>query len=234
MSTKAILLKRNPDDAAKFRQMRALRPNDFAFYREASMCPAALKFEGTADYLLVTGGHGDFVGGGPTKFNDLSAAMARMWIRKLRGDYEAIILDTCFSSAFCPEFLGHLPMGGYIVCAHGSGEGWAMAFDSAHPNRTVGEALSTVIDNCDGMGLGFSSISLLCRLGTGLILYTANAGGTRTAGLATRTAYGMDHDTPAELAQLDAYLQKKWIVVHHMSNRDLKARLKQNLKMTVL
>ncbi|MCU0986067.1 MAG: hypothetical protein MUC89_14180 [Acetobacteraceae bacterium] len=234
MSSKAILLKRNPSDDAKHAALMALNPVQMVTYTATNAIPAAITVADTADYLLVTGGHGDFVASAPTKFNDLPVAMAKPWIASLKGDFHAIILDTCFSSAFAPSFLGHLEMGGYIVCAHGSGEGWAMGFDASDPNKTVGDALAGVVGSADGMGLGYSSISLLQRGDKGLRLLTANTGATRTAGLTAREGMGMDHDNAAELAQLDSYLGRFNILVQPIANAELQTRLRQALKMPVL
>lgn len=234
MSTKAILLKRNPKDDAKHTALMALNPVQLVGYSVTTAKPAAISVTGTADYLLVTGGHGDFVANAPTKFNDLPMAMAKPWIASLNGEFQAIVLDTCFSSGVAPSFLGNLPMGGYIVCAHGSGEGWAMGFDAGKPDTTVGEALAEIVGNADGMGLGYSSVSLLQRSSNGLFLYTANSGPSRTSGLSTRTDFGMDHDSATELDQLDSFLMRMNILVKPLSNAELQKRLKQALTMPVL
>ncbi len=233
MSTKAILLKRNGNDGAKYDALMKLNPVQMVTYTAPTTIPSALSVTGTADYLLVTGGHGDFIASEPTKFNDLPVAIAKSWIASLDGEFQAVVLDTCFSSAFAPFFLGHVPMGGHIVCAHGSGEGWAGGFDAGRTDDTVGDVLAEVVGNVDAMGLGFSSVSLLQRSDKGLVLYTANSGTTRTSGLSTRGDFGMDHDSATELAQLDSYLARRNILVRPISNSDLRTRLKQMLTLPV-
>src|SRR4051812_41473672 len=128
MSSKAIVLKRNDDDTAKCNALQALQPRVFVEYTGQSQLAGMITDFGTLDYLLVTGGHGDFRSGRPTKFNDADITSARKWIGTMNGSFRAIILDTCFSSALVAPFLRFVPNGGCVVCAHGTGEGWASAF----------------------------------------------------------------------------------------------------------
>jgi hypothetical protein len=192
-------------DAAKYTALMALNPLKMVTYTATNLIPPPIEVAETADYLLVTGGHGDFLASAPTKFDDLPVAMAKPWISSLKGEFEAIILDTCFSSAFAPSFVGHLPMGGHVVCAHGSGEGRAGGFDAGKPNETEGDVLAEVVGNMDGMGLGYSSISLLQRSSQGMRLYTANTGHARTSGLSARGNMGTTRpSSPSSTAILPA------------------------------
>ena len=127
-----------------------------------------------------------------------------------------------------------IPVGGAIVCAHGSGEGFTDALvNENNAGKTVGVALGGIVDGVTDIGLGFTSLSLYIRSQKGLKLYTTNGGTNRDAGLQTRGNFGMDHDSAEELGQLDRFLMGKLIAIEVVTPDALKAKLKENLKMTV-
>jgi hypothetical protein len=236
MSKKIVLLQRNKGDDAKANAIGAkLKPLWTCNYNENGVPPTPPQtVQGEIDYLLVTGGHGDFVSGQPAKLNGLAPASARKWAGALGAEFDAIVLDTCFSTSFIPAFLGNLRLGGCIVCAHGSGEGWTQGLlDLADKGKSVGEALSATVEGVDSMGLGYSSISLIVRGTSGLKLFTANAGSTRKSGLGTRSSFGMDHDSEKELDQLDRFLLGRNILVEQVDNGALKTKLERHLAMDI-
>src|SRR5262249_15162069 len=118
MSSKGIVLKRNDRDEEKLNALNALAPLVFVEYRGASQPAGMATNFGQLDYLLVTGGHGDFQNKQPTTFNDAEIPSTKTWIANSKGEIEAIILDTCFSSAVAASFLKFLTPDGCLVCAH--------------------------------------------------------------------------------------------------------------------
>lgn len=231
--SKSIVLKRNTGDDAKLAQMQALKPVTLLQYQFAAGLGGASLDLANVDYVLVTGGHGDFINKKPSKFNDADITNFRSWVGNLKGKAKAFILDTCFSSALCGEFLKFLPTGGAVVCAHGSGEGWAEGFTTANGTRTVGAILCDVVDNYGSL-VGASSISLLLNKPHGKVLFTTNSGTARRQTLDTKQMFGMDADTEIELKELDIYLRREGIMVTPIEAGQLKTLLGDNLKMTIL
>ncbi|MGH7107688.1 MAG: hypothetical protein ACREF0_05885 [Acetobacteraceae bacterium] len=241
MTTKGIVLKRNDKDQPKFDQLNALQPNKVITYANTLGLATAGGDFGSLDYLLVTGGHGDFQSGKPSKFNDATIDDAKKWIKSISGTFKAIILDTCFSSALAASFLPFLPNGGCIVCAHGTGEGWAGAFSTANGKKTVGTVLAAVVNGTSDLfgaispgSASYSSVSLAIRKPINQLLYTANAGPNRGKGIATRDGVGMEVDTEIELKEVDLYLRRDRIDVVAVSDSELVKLLTDNLTMTVV
>ncbi len=61
---------------------------------------------GEIDYLVMSGSHGNFVGGKPTRLNGLGADAAELLLAKLLSlNIQAwcIVLDCCFSAGFIPS-----------------------------------------------------------------------------------------------------------------------------------
>lgn len=234
MGNKIVVLQRNKGDDAKLQNIKKLlNPLKIVEYQANATIPPV---QGSnIDYVLFTGGHGNFIASQPTQLNGTTAANARKWLGESSGlEADAFILDTCFSSAFVPAFSGMIPVGGAIVCAHGSGEGFTDALLNANnAGKTVGVALGGIVDGVTEMGLGFTSLSLYVRSQKGLKLYTINGGENRDSGLQTRGNFGMDHDSADELGQLDRFLMGKLIAIEVVTPDALKAKLKENLKMTV-
>ena len=71
------------------------------------------------------------------------------------------------------------------------------------------------------------------RILKGIKHNTTNGGENRDSGLQTRGTFGMDHDSADELGQLDRFLMGKLIAIEVVTPDALKAKLKENLKMTV-
>lgn len=234
MSKKAVVLKRNSGDAAKVKQLKGISPIKWFEYTSASQMANDKTDFGAIDYLLVTGGHGDFANHKPTKFNDADIVSARSWIGNIKGTFKIILLDTCFSSALAGAFLKFIPDGGCIVCAHGTGEGWADGFNTANKDKTIGQVLEEVVANFDAITGSFSSISLAIKKPNNQLLYTANGGANRGVGLANRSDIGMEADTEIELKEVDMYLKRDGISVVEKSKDDLIALLKEHLKVSVV
>lgn len=234
MNSKVIVLKRNSGDEAKMKQLAALKPTQMLQYTSAQQLSTLMSNVGSASYLLVTGGHGDFKSGKPSKFNDADIPSTEQWVGTLNGPFDAIILDTCFSSALAGLFIPLLGTGGCLVCAHGTGEGWAGGFSAENGTRTVGAVLADVIDNFSSVIGACTSISLAIKTGNSQSLYTANAGNARSKGLKAREGIGMEVDTEAELLEVDKYLQASGITVIEKSDAELANMLKENLTMTIV
>jgi hypothetical protein len=236
MSKKVVVLQKNNGDTAKRKAIQdRLHPLQTIYYSENGPIPDfPANADGELDYLLFTGGHGNFKCGAPTQMNGLNTAAVRRWTASIDTEFGAIILDTCFSSSFIPVFAQHIPMGGAIVCAHGSGEGFTDALvNPDNAGKSVGEALTGVVDGISGLGLGFTSLSLYVRTAGGLKLVTSNGGKQRSDGLTTRSNYGMDSDGEGELSELDAFLFGKLIAVEVVSLDALKIKLIRHLPMRV-
>lgn len=234
MSKKAVVLKRNSGDAAKVTQLKGISPIKWFEYTSASQMANDKTDFGAIDYILVTGGHGDFVNNKPTKFNDADIGSARQWIGNIKGSFKIILLDTCFSSALAGAFMKFLPYGGCVVCAHGTGEGWASGFTAANKDKTIGAVLEEVVTNFESFIGSFSSISLAIKKPDNQLLYTANGGANRGVGLANRSGIGMEADTEIELKEVDMYLKRDGISVVEKPNDELIALLKEHLKITIV
>jgi hypothetical protein len=236
MSTKIVALQENDNDAAKiFAIQETLKPLRTIYYKEGATVADSIDGVGdSVDYLLFTGGHGDFVNAAPAKLNGLKPDAVKRWLAKVDTKFDAIILDTCFSSSFVPTFAGHLEMGGAIVCAHGSGEGFTDALlNPQNKGKSVGEALGTVTNGIGDLGLSFTSLSLYVRSGQGMKLYTTNAGQQRSDGLSTRQNFGMDADSAAELGQLDGFLIGKLVAIEPVTLDGLRVKLKNHITMAI-
>jgi hypothetical protein len=237
MSTKVVALQANDGDAAKIFDIQdVLKPLHTIYYKEGGPIPDFPKnVGGSVDYLLFTGGHGNFVNAAPTKMNGLNTDAVKKWANSVTAEFDAIILDTCFSSSFIPVFSPLLKMGGSIVCAHGSGEGFTTGLtDRANIGRSVGEALADIADNAiASFGLEYTSLSLYTRTMGGLRVYTTNAGSQRSNGLAMRNNMGMDADSAQELGELDRFLIGKLIAVEKVDLSGLKVKLTKQLDMVI-
>ncbi len=231
--SKSIVLKRNSGDGAKLAQMQALQPVAMVQYSNGDALGCQKNDLGAVDYVLATGGHGDFNGKKPTKSNDADIDNFKKWVGNLTCKSRAFILDTCFSSALSGKFLDYLPNGGVVVCAHGSGEGWAEGFSAANGTRTVGSVMSDIVDNYSAM-IGAPSIAVLLKKPSQKLLYTMNSGAVRGATVQTKAAFGMDGDTEVELKELDLYLRMEGINVTPTTPSDLKGMLAKTLDMTVM
>lgn len=236
MSNKVVVLKRNSGDQQKLNQLTAINPMKIVEYSNGATLGGFKNDFGKIDYLLVTGGHGDFQNRKPSSFNGADIDHARAWIKNLKGTSKAIILDTCFSSALAGMFIDLLPNGGCLVCAYGTGEGWAMGFSSANGTKTVGSILSTIVDNSSAFGGGMvSSIGVMIKKPTTYqTLYTSNAGASRGGNLQTRSAMGMEADTAIELKEVDLYLRRDNVNVTPTSDAQLKKLLNSSLTMKVV
>ena len=237
MSTKVVALQANDGDATKICAIQdVLKPLHTIYYKEGGPIPEFPgKLGSSLDYLLFTGGHGNFVNNAPSKLNGLNPAVVKTWVNTVNSEFDAIILDTCFSSSFIPTFSPLVAMGGAIVCAHGSGEGFTGSLvDPANAGKTVGAALADMADNAvSGLGLHFTSLSLFVRTMAGLKLYTTNAGTQRSDGLQARSNMDMDADSAKELGQLDRYLIGKLIAVETVTLDGLKVKLRNHLPMVI-
>lgn len=235
MSTKVVAFQRNPNDHARVNAIQTnLAPLATVYYNEHGPIAPFPNLKGQLDYLLFTGGHGNFRDAAPTQMNGLSVAAVREWAATIASEFDAIILDTCFSSSFIPIFSPHVRIGGAIVCAHGSGEGFTDALvNPANSGRSVGAALSGLADGISGLGLSFTSLSLYVRSARGLRLYTTNGGAQRSDGLAARGNYGMDADSADELGQLDRFLIGRLVAVEVVTLADLQVKLANHLDMVI-
>lgn len=239
MSSKVVVLKRNDGDNPKLQQLVGINPIKIIEYNNGTQLAGFKNDLGKVDYLLVTGGHGDFINRKPTKFNDADIISAKTWIKNLKGSFKAIILDTCFSCALAGMFTKFLPNGGCLVCAYGTGEGWTMGFSSANGAKTVGSILSTVVDGSASLGTAMgmtmvSSIGIMVKKPTTYqLLYTSNAGATRGDNLQTRGTFGMEADTEQELKEVDLYLRRDLVNVTPTDDATLKKLLNDNLTMSV-
>ncbi len=235
--SKSIVLKRNDNDDAKLQQMQSLQPKALLQYEYSSALGNAKLDLGNVDYVLATGGHGNFINRKPTKFNGADMDNFKKWIGNLKGTAKAFILDTCFSSALCPVFIKFVPVGGAVVCAHGSGEGWAGSFNTGNGTRTVGAILSGIIDSAVslfGADSGATSISLLLNKPHGKTLFTVNSGTARRSTLDKKKSFFMDTDEEIELKELDLYLRREGVMVTPVETDKLKTLLTENLKMTIM
>ncbi|MFC6486402.1 hypothetical protein [Nitratireductor sp. GCM10026969] len=205
MSSKAVVLKRNSGDDAKRRALLGIGPTPLIEFTASGKLSTDKKFVGSLDYLLLTGGHGNFVNSRPTQCNGTTVEDTNRWAFGVSGQFKAIILDTCFSSALLATFLPMVPYGGCVVCAHGSGEGWAEGFTAANGNKSVGEILCQSVKGMDELGL-VSNMAIAVRKPTNQLLYTMNGGAKRRPALDQRDMFGMDRDSEIELKQLDVYL----------------------------
>lgn len=233
MSSKAIVLKRNSNDAAKLKALQGLAPQFMVEYSSGGQLAAMTNNFGTLDYLLVTGGHGDFVNKKPSKFNDADIVSAKKWISNVKGTFKVIVLDTCFSSALAGSFLPFLTNGGSLVCAHGTAEGWADGFVTGNNTRTIGELLADVVDNFGGLG-SFASVSLAIKKPINQLLYTGNAGTDRKDGLNARANMDMEVDSELELKEVDIYLARDRIDVVATKPDALKKLLKETITTTIV
>jgi hypothetical protein len=240
MTSKVVVLKRNAGDDAKLQQLTAINPIKLIEYSNGAQLAGFKNDLGKIDYLLVTGGHGDFQNRKPSKFNDADIVSTRTWIKNLKGTFKAIILDTCFSCALAGMFTKFLPNGGCLVCAYGTGEGWTIGFSSANGANSVGSILSTVVDGSADLGSAMnmtmvSSIGVLIKKPTTYqLLYTSNAGATRGENLQSRTTFGMEADTEQELKEVDLYLRRDLVNVTPTDDATLKKLLNDSLTMTVV
>lgn len=231
--SKSIVLKRNNNDDAKYNQLKSLNPVRMLTYNNSANFGTSKMDLGNVDYVLFTGGHGNFMASRPTQFNDASIDDTRRWMKGVNGTAKAMILDTCFSSALCEDFIRFVPTGGAVVCAHGSGEGWAGAFNTDNGTKTVGEVLCGIVDASFEL-TGAPSIALMLNKPHQRNLFTCNSGATRGQTLAMKGMFGMDHDTAVELKELDIYLSHKGIMVTPMTRDQLKSYLKAVLPMKVM
>jgi hypothetical protein len=239
MTTKAVVLKRNPNDKAKQQQLAAIKPLLLVEYGGSGLLSNTAKDFGNLDYLLVTGGHGDFAVSQPTKFNDTTMDDAGKWVAASAGQFKAVILDTCFSSAMLPVIMPLVQPGGCVVCAHGTGEGWAMGFDKSNANKSVADVLGDIVDNATGMGLIPSiafTVKPTAEHQTAIqIVHTMNAGTQRKSGRATKLDYGMEADSEVELEQLDMYLFKSNFKIEEtQGGEQLKMLLGKKLTMSII
>lgn len=234
MSNKVVVLKRNHNDGAKWTALNGIMPSHFLEYTSRSQLASLRTDLGTRDYLLVTGGHGDFQNGKPSKFNDATIKDAMTWVKGIQGRFKAVILDTCFSAALAGAFLPLIPNGGCLVCAYGTGEGWADGFSVQNQSRTVGAVLGDVVTNFQSLTGSWSSIAVAIKKPTNQLLHTGNAGAGRKAGLQAREGIGMETDTEEELRQMDFYLARDRISVVEATPDALRTMLADNLAMMVV
>jgi len=237
MSRKMVLFQTNKGDEQKFKDItNKIRPEYFIRY-QANQQARVPRVEGTWDYLLATGGHGNFQFGKPTQLNGMRAKQARAWAIDVPSklSFRALVLDTCFSSAFIPDLVHMLELGGSIVCAHGSGEGWTEGLlNNARDGLTVGQALGMTIDGTVDLGLQYSSVSLFVRVPVGKPkLYTMNYANPRKQGLTARSNMAMDHDTIKELRELDRYLEASGIEIELVNKQRLKDLVENHLDMNI-
>lgn len=234
MSSKAIVIKRNSGDTPKYDQLKALNPAKLVEYANGSSLSQFKTAFGKLDYLLVTGGHGDFVSGKPSELNGADISSAKTWISNMSGTFKAIILDTCFTVALTPVFLPFVANGGAVVSAYGTGEGWADGFSTANGARTVGDVLADIVGNVSGFSAAMvSSLSIAVKKPNNQLVYTANGGMARGANLGERDGMGMETDTTEELKQVDQYLMMNRITISTVTSTQLATMLRHNLTMTI-
>jgi hypothetical protein len=232
MSSKVVLLKRNAGDDEQYNRLQAIQPSFLLSYSSGSELALLPSDFGNQDYLLVTGGHGDFRNGTPTKFNDSDIKNAMTWIKGVKGSFKGIILDTCYSAALAGSFLPLLPNGGCLVCAYGPGEGYRQ-FLLENPNKTVGAALSILIDNAY---YGPTTMGIVIRKPVNPLLHTGMFSEGGEAGLVLRPQVGMevDGDESINALTMSLYLRRDGITVVETGNDKLKEYLTTSLTMTVV
>lgn len=235
MSTKVVALQRNPHDEEKVKAIQQmLSPLSTLYYEAHGPIAPFPDLMDKLDYLLFTGGHGNFIDAAPTLMNGLGLAAVKAWAATLTSEFDAIILDTCFSSSFIPIFSPHIRIGGAIVCAHGSGEGFTSTLtDPSNRGKAIGVALADLAHNVvSGLEASYTSLSIYVRSPRGIKLFTTNGGTQRSDGMQAHENMGIA-DPVKELDQLDRFLIGKLVGVEVLSLEDLKTKLKNHLKMVI-
>lgn len=239
MSIGIVVLQSNENDAGRIQTIQdVLRPSRTIYHKEGAPMIDIPPPVGRMDYLLFTGGHGAFKNDAPTKVSGLFENVIRKWINGIGNTitFKTIILDTCFSSSFIIHFAGLLQVGGVIVCAHGSGEGFVDALiNPMNRNKSVGEALGGIVDGVSDFDWHYTSLSLAMRYGNDspLMLYTTNEGENRRRGLRIRNDNGVGTDSSLELGKLDSFLRTQGVMINGVSLDALKAMLASRISIGI-
>lgn len=239
MGNKIVILQRNAkDDEAVYQIETYIKPIKLITHEKNGLVPSLPSVTTTTlDYILFTGGHGAFNSGTSRSMDGITPQRAQSWIQAfpnaLKGKVNAIILDTCFTSSFVSMFSELLPVGGAIVCAHGTCDGYrGILTNSEYTGKTVGVALSDFIDNLLIFQQSYITLSIYVKEQSGGRLYTNNQGNDRTSGLLAM-AGETGNDTPEKLEQLDSFVTQKSITIEGVGVSALQSKLKQQLTMSI-